>query len=388
MNPSPRSVLIVDDCAEDREMCRRYLLEQGDGVYVVLEAESGIEGWELCKTKNPDCVLLDYQLPDFDGLEFVEALNRERGLYRTPVLMLTGQGDERVAARAITHGAQDYLVKGKLTTAGLHRAICHALDRVALLQTTEDQRVAIEKSQKELEQFAFALHYDLQADIRQLADLLESVQKEVKPHIGESTLANLACSFDTLSKMSRSIQDSLKYSLLGEEPNPSELVVLEDVLQGVMSALDRQIQAQHATVLVRSMPTVSGSRSMLWQLFQNLIEIALKFQGADPIFVTVSGNQEGGRWHFRVEDTGIGMNMDSFSDLFSDFRKLNIQDRYPGSGIGLALCKKVVSLHGGRIWVESAQGVGTVFHFTLPVQTGDLSGSQTAPIANRPCAVS
>ena len=388
MNKTSITVLIVDDCEEDREMFRRYLLDQADGAYVVLEAESGIDGWELCQSKKPDCVLMDYQLPDFDGLEFVEALNKERGLYRVPVLMLTGRGDERVAAQAISFGAQDYLVKGKVNAMELRRAIAHSMDRVKLLRKTEDQRIAIENSQKELEQFAFALHHDLQVSIRRMGILLDSLQRVVTASGSEDSQAALNQTVDILLQMRRSVQDSLEYSLLGEGQPTKEMVDLQELLKGVEVAVQGRLKKQQARLTIESLPKIYGSRTLLWQLFQNLIENALKCQGEDPVSITISGNQEGKTWHFRVQDTGVGMDLDSLESIFSDFRQLQVQEGYPGSGIALALCKKVVDKHAGRMWVESAKQRGSVFHFILPMEDGPDSCLVTETSQTDSCVMS
>ena len=150
------TILIIDDCAEDRATYRRFLNEQASSGYHILEADSGIEGWELAHQENPDCIFLDSQLPDFDGLDFVTSFVREQATYgHIPTLiMLIGQGDESIAAQALSSGARDYLVKGNITSDGFHRAITHALEKTTLLCAMAEQRGAIERSQQELEQFA------------------------------------------------------------------------------------------------------------------------------------------------------------------------------------------------------------------------------------------
>ncbi|MDT7043132.1 sensor histidine kinase [Candidatus Nitronereus thalassa] len=365
------TVLIVDDCDEDREIFRRHLEQEALGDYEVLEAETGVEGWELITTQNPDCVLLDYQIPDFDGLEFIEALNKEIGVNRVPVLMLTGQGDEEIAVRAISNGVQDYLIKGKLTAVGLHRAIGHAVERAALLRTTEEQRLAIERSQKELEQFAYVLCHDLQAPVRRIMSFLEMIQKDLKEQLSPQTQSYFDRTIQNAMQMRQLIQDSLDYSLVGGDRKPAETVHLREILNGIACDLEDAMMERRVTLVFGDMPTVMGHPTMLRQLFHNLVGNAIKFQGEQPGTVTISASMEGAMWHFRVEDTGIGMDHECLEKIFNPFSRLHPKSEYPGCGIGLALCKKIVKHHGGRIWAESAKGIGSVFHFTIPSQDAD-----------------
>lgn len=125
-------ILIVDDNPEDRSTCRRLLSLCSEQRYVVIEAESGAQALQRCRSKNPDCVLLDYNLPDLDGLEFLAELRTHGDVPSFPVIMLTGQGDETVAVQAMKRGAQDYLVKGELEQESLHRAINNAVEKTSL----------------------------------------------------------------------------------------------------------------------------------------------------------------------------------------------------------------------------------------------------------------
>jgi signal transduction histidine kinase len=372
MTPTPLTVLIVDDCDEDREIFRRYLQQQVPGEYEVLEADSGVEGWELIKTRQPDCVLLDYQIPDFDGLEFIEALNKEMGVNRVAVLMLTGQGDEEVAVKAISHGVQDYLVKGKLTAMGLRRAIGHAVERAALLRTTEEQRLAIERSQKELEQFAYALCHDLQAPIRRIISFLDLIQKNLKEPLEQASQTFFDRTIQNAVQMRRLIQDSLDFSLIGGDQKPPEAVDLEEIVRGIVADVEDTVKERQVNIVLGNLPMVMGYPTMLRQLFQNLIGNAIKFQGEQPVMVTISASKEGAMWHFLVEDTGMGMEHECLETIFKPFSRLHPKSEFPGCGIGLALCKKIVKYHDGRIWAESAKGVGSVFHFTIPGQESSI----------------
>lgn len=156
MTQNERRVLIVDDCPEDRETYRRYLRQDPDYTYVVLEEESGEKALELCRLMKPDSVLLDYLLPDIDGLEFLDELSDKTGKVDIPVVMVTGYGNESIAVQAMKSGAHDYLVKGQTTPESLRLALRHAMEKVELLRQLEKSeerfRTSVENMQEELAQ--------------------------------------------------------------------------------------------------------------------------------------------------------------------------------------------------------------------------------------------
>ncbi|MBD0387677.1 MAG: response regulator, partial [Nostoc sp. C3-bin3] len=140
MKQNQRTVLIIDDSVEDRETYRRYLLQDANYTYRILEEEYGENGLELCKRVNPDAILLDYRLPDIDGLEFLSELKTQTGKTKFPVVMLTGYGNEAIAVAAMKSGAQDYLVKGGMTPENLRVAIRHAVEQAYLKRQLEESQ--------------------------------------------------------------------------------------------------------------------------------------------------------------------------------------------------------------------------------------------------------
>ena len=145
MSAAPCRLLIVEDSPEDREFYRRLLTPNGPPEFAFLETDTGEAGLALCRSDPPDCVLLDYNLPDLDGLSFLDELKDGNGEVPLPLVMLTGQGNETVAVEAMKRGAQDYLIKGQLTAAGLRRAVHNAMEKVALRRTIDEQRRELER---------------------------------------------------------------------------------------------------------------------------------------------------------------------------------------------------------------------------------------------------
>lgn len=145
MSAAPRRLLIVEDSPEDRELYRRLLTPNGQPEFAFLETDTGEAGLALCRADPPDCVLLDYNLPDLDGLSFLDELKDHNGEMPLPLVMLTGHGNETIAVEAMKRGAQDYLIKGQLTAAGLLRAVHNAVEKVALWRTIDEQRRELER---------------------------------------------------------------------------------------------------------------------------------------------------------------------------------------------------------------------------------------------------
>ncbi|HBP89421.1 MAG: response regulator [Nitrospira sp.] len=366
MRSSDTTVLIIDDCAEDREMLCRFLKQNSGHPFRIIETDSSIQGLELCQSEHPDCVLLDYQIPELDGLEFIESLSKNHIHRFLPVLMLTGQGNEDIATEAMKNGAADYLVKGKLTPAGIYRAVTTAIEKSSLLQTNEKQRKELERSQKELEQFAYTASHDLQAPVRRITKFLELLQMDLNGQMTERSRDYLDRAKKGAQHMQLFIQDLLDYAVVGGGSHGFESVDLNQVVKDIVAQMEFPPGCTSANIRVNPLPTISGNRTFLNQLFQNLLGNAFKFRREDPPQINISACSSECTWIISVSDNGIGIPVESFDKIFGVFQRLNTGSKVEGTGIGLALCKKIVELHGGRIWVESKAQSGTTFHFTFP----------------------
>ena len=370
MNAPATTVLIIDDCAEDREILCRYLEQHPKKEFRIIMTDSSIEGWDLCQTEHPDCILLDYQMPELDGLEFIESLAKDDNRRFLPVLMLSGHGNEDVATEAMKSGAADYLVKGKLTPEGIYRAVTKAIEKASLLRTNEKQRVELERSQKELEQFAYTASHDLQAPVRRIMKFLELLQMDLNDQLTERSRDYLERAMKSAQHMRSFIQDLLDYSIVGGGSHAFEPVELRQIVKEVLVQLEIPITNAGASIRVDALPTISGNRTLLTQLFQNLIGNALKFRGDAPPIIKISTRSTGFSWLISVTDNGIGIPVESFDKIFGVFQRLEQGKQIEGTGIGLALCKKIVERHGGRIWLDSMPQVGTTFHFSFPCLEG------------------
>ena len=225
---------------------------------------------------------------------------------------------------------------------------------------------ALERSNEELEHFAYVASHDLQEPLRTVASYTQLLQKRFAPDDPQSRdFARFIT--EGVHRMQALITDLLAYSRVGRATQPFEAAPLTGALATALSNLHGAISASGATVTHDALPTVSGDHSLLAQVFQNLISNAIKFRGAEPLRIHVAAARDDSQWMLAVRDNGIGIAPEHFDKMFVLFQRLHGRDRYPGTGLGLAICKKIVAHHGGRIWVESeGEGLGTTFRFTLP----------------------
>lgn len=176
----------------------------------------------------------------------------------------------------------------------------------------------------------------------------------------------IAFAVDGAQRMQALINALLSYSRVGTQGKAFERCDCEEVLDGTLVGLKRAIEESGAEITRGPLPTVMADPAQLGQLFQNLIGNALKFRNHRPPFVRITAERQDKEWLFSVADNGVGFEPEYAERVFVMFQRLHSRDKYPGTGIGLAVCKKIVERHGGTIWVESAEGKGSTFYFTIP----------------------
>ena len=225
---------------------------------------------------------------------------------------------------------------------------------------------------KELEQFAYVASHDLREPIRTLNGFANLLERKLGPELDEELNSYLAYIKQASARMSKLVTGLLDHATLGRNKEVIE-VDLGQMLEGVKDDLTEQIQAANAEVYISEMPVLDGYFTELRLLFQNLISNGIKFRAKNrtPI-IRVSASQNGKEWIFSVADNGIGISEEYLDKIFEIFQRLHPKDEYQGTGIGLAHCKKIVELHHGDIWVESQEGEGSSFHFTIPENLSSL----------------
>ena len=235
-----------------------------------------------------------------------------------------------------------------------------------LRQTNEH----LQQSNKTLEQFAYVASHDLQEPLRTIACFCDLLQRRYAGQLDESADEYLQLTCDAAQRMLCLIDDLLQFSRAGRRTRPLEPVDVGSIVDLVEDNLRVQIGETGAKLTRDRLPTVMADVYDLPQLFQNLISNALKYRKDDEQpAVHIGAVRDDGRWVFSIRDNGIGIRAEHFTKLFRVFQRLHQDGKYSGTGIGLAICQRIVERHGGRIWVESEPGVGSTFRFTLPAET-------------------
>ncbi len=245
-----------------------------------------------------------------------------------------------------------------------------AIDRGMLVAQDITERVEyreqLEESNRRLEQFAHIASHDLQEPLRMVSSYLSLLEDRYGDELDGEAIEFIDYAVDGAERMREMIQDLLAYSRLDNETGPIEPVELKTVVESTLASLEQRIEEESATVHVGDLPTVAVDANQLEMVFQNLIGNAIKYQGERPPEIEIGAERENGTWRIRVTDNGIGIDPAYTDQIFEIFQRLHGQEDYPGTGIGLALCRKIVRGHDGEIWVESEPGEGSTFYFTLP----------------------
>ena len=361
------SLLIVDDEAAQLAALCNTLRDQG---YATVGAASGPDALAALRAQSFDLLLTDLKMPGMDGITLLrEALSIDPDLVG---VLMTGHGTIATAVEAMQVGALDYILKPFRLSAVvpvLTRALAVRrlrLENARLERNIRERTSELEAANRELDAFAFSVSHDLRAPLRAvngfasilLADHGPEMSAHVRELVGDIGAAG--------RRMEQLIEDLLRFSRLGRQPLARELVDLHVLVAGVLSELELQHQDRTIHVRVGALPVVTGDRSLLHQVFANLLSNAFKFTGGrDPANIEVGCTEEAGTRVFFVRDNGAGFDMRYANKLFGVFQRFHTQEQFPGSGVGLSLVQRIIQRHGGRIWAEAEVDKGATFRFML-----------------------
>jgi signal transduction histidine kinase len=354
-------VLIVEDEAADVELALCALRTGGFDASADV-AQNAEEFTALVRSKSYDIILADYKLPTWNGLESVQILLRE-GL-DIPVILVSGALGELTAVECIKQGAADYVLKDHLPR--LPESTRRAIREKKLREDHKQAQEELARSNRDLEQFAYVASHDLQEPLRMVATYTQLLAERYQGKLDPDADKYIHYAVDGALRMQKLVQDLLAFSRVGRQGLALRNVDCNTVLQAGLKNLEAALQESGAVVQFAKLPQIIADSSQMGQVFQNLIGNAIKFRGPDPPVIRVSVEAKAQEWVFSVADNGIGIAAEHAESVFVIFRRLNPRAQYPGNGIGLSICKKIIEQHGGRIWVESQLGHGSTFKFTLP----------------------
>lgn len=384
------TILIVDDTPVNVAVLAEHLVSNG---FSVMVAQDGEEGIERAQFAPPDLILLDVMMPGMGGFETCRQLKSHEATKDIPVIFMTalsGIGDKITGYQV---GGVDYVTKPFHTEEVLARIKTHLSLQTMRRQLVEQNRqlqqeiavrqkaevVLAQRSQElarsnaELEQMAYVASHDLQEPLRMVVSYLQLLEQRYGGQLDADAHEFMGFAVDGAKRMQALIDDLLSYSRVGTKAKPLQPTDCDAVMKTALQSLRMAIEESGAQFQCVALPMVLGDAAQLTQLFQNLLANAIKFRGEQAPRIEVRVEPQDGFWRFEVQDNGIGIAPEYFERIFVMFQRLHNRSKYPGTGIGLAICKKIVERHGGRIWVESALGQGSVFKFTLPQATGEAS---------------
>lgn len=298
--------------------------------------------------------------------------DHRRAYDENPSARFMGEGRELYAVRKdgtelpVEISLTPMEIEGQLL---ISSAIRDITERKQAQRELERHSAELTRSNAELEQFAYVASHDLQEPLRMVASYSQLLARRYRDKLDSDAEEFIEFIVDGANRMQALINDLLAFSRVGTRGKPFEPTDVADVVARAVSNVQVAIEEAGAQVDVGPMPAVVGDSSQLVQLFQNLISNAIKFRGADTPRITITAEPAGEAVTFSLTDNGIGIDPQYADRIFLLFQRLHTKREYAGTGIGLAICKKIVERHGGRIWVEGRPGEGTTFHFTLPLNT-------------------
>lgn len=376
MSKAKLEILVIEDELPYVEKIKEMLSEDRNQGFNVQHVQSLADAVGLLQRRDFDVILVDLGLPDSNGLETALAVRNQS--QRSTIVVLTRLDDEDSATILLHMDIQDYLIKDEMSSSLLKRSIRYAIQRKNDSDALRAVNADVKRSNKDLEMFASVASHDLQEPLQTITSYTELLQHKYRGKLDQQGDTYVRYIVDGVAQMHMLINDLLAYSRVGTRAKPFVPVKLNAVLDQALDSLSKSIAESNATVDIGELPEVEADDVQLKQVFVNLIGNAIKFRkkGA-PLHIRVFAARKGEEWIIGVHDNGIGIEARFFDRIFEIFRRLHSRVEYEGSGIGLAICRKIVEQHGGRIWVESTFGEGSLFNFTIPMRQparGELRG--------------
>ena len=347
-------ILLIDDDPDSRALVRLVLRQELPHL-ILEEIADAVAFAEAFGRADFELVVLDPRLPWADGLAVLHSL---KGRWPSlPVILLTDRGGEELGVRAAKLGADDFLIKNPGGFVNLPLAVLGTLSRTPPVPKRQDS---------DFQQLAAMAAHELQEPVRMVERYTRILAEDYKGKLDGQADELLGFAHEGARRLQDLIDGLLAFSRLDGSGRPFQRVESTELLERVLADLGGMIAESGARITHDSLPAIEVDPGQIVQLLRNLLGNALKFRAGDPPRIHVSATRLRGEWIFAVQDNGIGMAPEEAKTVFNLFARLCPE--VPGSGVGLAVCRKIVERHGGRIWVESQPGQGSTFFFSLPAE--------------------
>ena len=348
------TIVNVDDYGPGRYARTKVLTQAG---FRVEEASTGHEALRLAAELKPEMLVLDINLPDLSGMEVCQRIKQNPQTAGIVVLHITASLMEPAdMVRGLEGGADSYLIEP------VDPAVLVATVR-ALLRARQAEE-ALRRSNDELQHFAYMVAHELTEPIRMIVSYTQLLTSKYGGKLNESEDEFIGQTVSAAKRMQLFVNDILSFSVAAAPERKFSPVSVESILETALFELQISIQESGAVVTHDPLPVVMGNEMRLIRLFTNLIANSIKYRREAVPRIHISVVEQDTAWRFAFADNGMGIDSQYWGRIFTMFKRLHGRE-YPGSGIGLALCKRIVENHGGNIWLESQPGEGSTFFFTI-----------------------
>ena len=370
----PMRVLLIEKDFGDIQTISDFLYEGGGNNCELLSCDSVRAAADLLESERIDIVLIDLTTPiktDTETLRKIKECHPSM-----PFIALTFFDENEFDLLSCGIDTRGLLYKHKLNGKILSRALHDAIEHKDLITQLQIQKIELERSNKDLEKFSYAVSHDLREPLRSISGFIQLLSKRYHGALdakADHYIERLNAAAQNMQEMITSV---LEYSRISTHAEPFKSVDSNEILEHSLGNLEVSINETGSKITHDNLPMVYADFLQLLRVFQNLIANAIKFSSKDkntPI-IHVGVSKKGEFYEFYVKDNGIGIDSKYFERIFTIFQRLHKESEFPGYGVGLAMCKRIIERHGGSLRIESAPGQGSTFYFTIPIKNNHNGG--------------